>query len=110
MYYSRALITLLLSLMLLGCNDEKTPAELSSGEELYNYYCKDCHATKGPGPYMENYSRDKAMKPYKVILMIKYGYNQEKHSMPIFNQLSEQQADAIARYVVGLQVTQLLNK
>lgn len=110
MYFFRAFIPLLLSLMLLGCNDEKTPAELSSGEELYNYYCKDCHATKGPGPYMENYSRDKAMKPYKVILMIKYGYNQEKHSMPTFDQLSEQQADAIARYVVGLQITQLLNK
>jgi mono/diheme cytochrome c family protein len=107
----KTLSLLTLSLSLYGCFDEKAPEQLTSGQELYDYYCKNCHATKGPGANMEYYSREKAMKPYKVILMIKYGYNQEKHSMPTFNQLSEKQADAIARHVVDLQIAaQLQNK
>ncbi|WP_286236774.1 c-type cytochrome [Neptuniibacter halophilus] len=96
-------LTLLGSLLLTGCFDED-PAQLSSGEDLYAYYCKNCHQQEGAGAYLENLSNQTHMEHYKIILMIKYGYNQDKHPMPVFNQLSEAQADAVARYVVGIQL------
>lgn len=106
---SLALLTIS-ALALTGCERELSPQEMTSGEDLYTYYCKDCHAKNGFGAYMENYAGSKPMEAYKIILMIKYGYSKGKHSMPVFSQLSEQQADAVAQYVVKLQHARLSAK
>lgn len=97
----------LVGLLLVGCNDnDSDPSKMTSGEALYNYYCKSCHAKEtGPGASMEK-QQGKATEPYKIILMIKYGYDKEKHGMFEFNQLSEAQADAVARYTFLLQRAQ----
>lgn len=50
---------------------------------------------------MEHYADRKPIKPYKIILMIKFGYDQG-HAMPVFEQLSERQAGAVATYVHDL--------
>lgn len=100
-----ALILTLSCLLISGCEQELTPDRMTSGEDLYNYYCMNCHEQHGPGAHMERYADKEPMKPYKIILMIKFGYNQDKHSMPVFDQLSEEQADAIARHVIYLQTS-----
>ena len=78
---------------------------MTSGEALYNYYCKTCHAENGPGAYMEK-QQGEPTEPYKIVLMIKYGYDKEKHGMFSFSQLSENQADKLARYTFLLQRAQ----
>lgn len=94
----------LLSFLLGGCGEEEIPpAKMTSGKDLYNYYCKNCHEQRGPGASMEKASDKEPMKPYKIVLMIKYGYEKDKHGMSVFDQLSEKQADAVARYAVELQ-------
>lgn len=105
MRFFTLLLTLCGSLLLTGCDREIPPERMKSGEDLYNYYCKTCHENRGPGAHMEYLADQEPMKPYKIILMIKYGYNQDKHSMPVFDQLSEEQADAVARHVVMLQMS-----
>jgi len=103
----RSLITLLSSLALLtllsGCEEEAiTPDKMKSGAELYDYYCKTCHEKKGPGARMEHLAGKKPMKPYKVILLIKYGYN-ARHNMPAFKDFSDEKAAMLAQYVVQMQ-------
>lgn len=93
----------ILSLSILtGCQEEAiTPDKMKSGQELYVYYCKGCHEKKGLGPFMEHRT-GKPMKPYKVILMVKYGYS-SSHQMPIFKQFNDKQTAMVAQYVVNLQ-------
>ncbi|WP_415899262.1 c-type cytochrome [Neptuniibacter sp. QD48_11] len=98
------------ALLLSGCDREIPPERMKSGEDLYGYYCKECHTKHGPGAYMEKFAGKEPMEAYKIILMIKYGYNKEKHSMPVFDQLSEKQADAVAQYVVKLQHSHMTAK
>ena len=100
-------VLLLMATLISGCNEEIPPERMKSGADLYNYYCKNCHMLKGPGAEMEHYSGDQAMKPYKVMLLIKFGSNTTKHSMPQFTQLSDEQAGAVADYTVSLQQMQL---
>lgn len=107
MPYIKASVLLLLSVFLLGCDREIPPERMTSGEDLYNYYCKDCHMRKGPGAYMEHYSGNTPMKPYKILLLIKYDYHSGQHSMPPFKQISDKQADALAQYTIDLQTAKL---
>lgn len=91
--------------LLTGCTDKEeeiTPNKMKTGKELYIYYCRDCHAKKGPGAYMESFSNRKPMRSYKVILMVKYGYS-STHQMPIFSQFNDKQTAMVAQYVVNLQ-------
>lgn len=103
----RSLIKLLTAVVLLtaltGCEDEAiTPDKMKTGAELYEYYCKACHEKQGPGAMMERYASKEPMTVHKVILLIKYGYN-ARHNMPAFKEFSDEQADMLATYVVGLQ-------
>lgn len=88
--------------ILAGCGADD-PVRMKKGDELYSYYCKDCHLKSGIGAFYENLPKErKKMQDYEIILMIKHGYS-PGHQMPIFTQLSDEQADALARYVVEIQ-------
>lgn len=103
MHLSQRASTLILTTILLsGCDGETTPENMQSGEELYNYYCKNCHELKGPGANMERYTGEKNLKPYKVMLMIKFNKASPKHGMTTFTQLSDNQAEAVSEYMVNL--------
>lgn len=95
-----ALIVTCLALALTGCEKKFDPARLKDGKSLYEYYCISCHTNRNLGPYLENVPvTDKSLKDYEIMLIIKYGYNSD-HSMPTFNNLSAEQAEAIASYLV----------
>lgn len=92
----------LLSILIAGCN-EKNPLDLTQGDELYRYYCAQCHIKNGIGAMYEHLPENrKKMASYEIVLMIKHGYSMG-HQMPIFDQLSDEQADTIAEYVVAIQ-------
>lgn len=84
---------------LAGCG-ETPPEKMTSGKELYNYYCKECHDSEKAKFQIYN----EKLKPYQVVLMIKYGYKKNNHGMMVFSQLSEKQADAVASYFIKLQM------
>ncbi|WP_372834749.1 cytochrome c [Pontibacterium sp.] len=95
-----ALIVACLSLATTGCEKKFDPTRLKDGKSLYDYYCISCHQNQGLGPYLENLPiTDKSLKDYEIMLVIKYGYNSE-HSMPTFDNLSADQAEAVASYMV----------
>lgn len=87
----------------LSACSEKDPLKLQQGDELYRYYCMQCHIKNGVGARYENLPTNrKKMASYEIVLMIKHGYDMG-HNMPFFDQLSDEQADAIAEYVVTIQ-------
>lgn len=91
---------ILASIVLSGCG-EPSPQSLKHGDELYAYYCKSCHAQKGMGPFLERLPLTSAsLKRHEVVLMIKHGYPQGHSDMPVFSQLSLEQADAIAEFIL----------
>ncbi|MBR9829206.1 MAG: cytochrome c [Oceanospirillales bacterium] len=87
-------------LSLSACS-EPSPEQLSRGDELYAYYCQNCHQQQGLGPLLEQLPlTPRSLKRHEIILMIKHGYSQGHGSMPVFPQLSDTQADAIAHYIL----------
>lgn len=69
-----------------------------------------CHIKNGVGAMYEHLPANrKKMASYEIVLMIKHGYSMG-HQMPVFTQLSEEQADAIAEYVVKIQKTPRNNR
>ncbi len=95
-------LAITLAFILNGCGADD-PARMKKGDELYSYYCKDCHLKSGLGAFYENLPKERTkMQDYEIVLMIKHGYS-SGHQMPVFTQLSDEQADALARYVVEIQ-------
>ncbi|MDI3323004.1 cytochrome c [Pontibacterium granulatum] len=95
-----ALLVACLSLAITGCEQKFDPARLKKGDELYEYYCIGCHTNRGLGPYLENLPiTENSLKDYQIMLMIKYGYY-DSHSMPTFDNLSAEQAEAVSSYTV----------
>ena len=104
MLWKSSYLIIFISLLLSACSSEKDPRLLRKGDELYAYYCKECHARVGLGAYYEQLPNDRPrLQSYQVVLMIKYGYDIDGHRMPEFTHLSDEQADALAEYVVAIQ-------
>ncbi|GAA0791413.1 c-type cytochrome [Marinobacterium sediminicola] len=96
----RLLLLPLTGLILSGCSDP-SPQQLKKGDELYSYYCRNCHEVKGLGPFLEQLPLTaSSLKQHEVVLMIKHGYPQGHEAMPVFTQLSHEQADAVARFIL----------
>lgn len=94
------LLATLTTLLLAGCS-QPTPDRLKRGDELYAYYCRSCHEQQGMGAYLEKLPLTPAsLKLHEVVLMIKHGYPQGHRRMPVFPQLSDTQAEAVARFIL----------
>ncbi len=107
---SRRLLPVLLGLSLGGCG-ETPPERLKAGDALYAYYCQSCHERSGLGPLLEQLPMTPAsLQHHEVMLMIKHGYPQGHRSMPVFPQLSDQQADALAGYILQQRKRQAANQ
>ncbi|WP_027858868.1 c-type cytochrome [Marinobacterium jannaschii] len=96
--------SLIFSLALIAGCGEKSPQYMFSGDELYGYYCLECHQSRGPGARLEN--RDHSQPPleaHELFVLIKYGYHQRHKNLPSFPELSPRQTDRLAEYVLQLQ-------
>lgn len=97
-----ALIT---ALLLAGCGDPP-PERMKRGDQLYTYYCQNCHQQENLGPFMEQIPvTEHSLQQHEIVLMIKHGYKQGHQHVPTFSQLSDQQADALATFVIETRQT-----
>lgn len=96
----------LLTFVLAGCTDDQDKlANLRSGDELYTYYCADCHAKRGPGAKFENRNKNRrALAEYQILLLMEMGDPKRHAGMPTFPQLEPAQKGKIARHIVQLQL------
>jgi len=93
-------LVLITSLLLTGCGDPP-PERMKKGDQLYSYYCLNCHEQSGLGPFLQQLPlRERSLQRHEIVLMIKHGYDQGHTHMPTFRQLSDQQADALAAFVI----------
>jgi len=98
------------ALLLSGCGDPP-PERMKRGDRLYAYYCQECHQRSGLGPMLEQLPlTESSMKYHEIILMIKHGYIQGHTQMPTFQQLSDQQADALASFLMEQRLQQARNR
>lgn len=97
------LSTLTTCLLLAACGP-RDPARMKSGEELYDYYCRSCHAEHNLGPQLELLPSDRAqLKPHELVLMMLHDYTRPSQHPDIrLPQLSPEQADAVAQYAYSL--------
>lgn len=96
-------VFLLLTLLLLsGCDREPSPAKMTRGDQLYAYYCQECHTYRGLGAELQNLPAGVSqLQVHDVVLIIKHGY-QFGHPMGHFPNLSNEQAVTVAEYAVEL--------
>jgi mono/diheme cytochrome c family protein len=95
------LIFLLLGTSLLGaCEKEPAPPHVKTGEQLYNYYCAECHQGSGDGTFLKGVPPVRYTNlTYRELAHLILGHSRADSSrMPEF-EISKQQADAIAIYV-----------
>ena len=96
------LITALTASLLSGCFNNE-PTDSLDGEELYSYYCKQCHKKDGSGDPIAGFPANKRTQllEEQVILLIRKG-DPARPAMPVFPQLSEEQAAAVVDYLFSL--------
>lgn len=92
-----------LAFWMTGCSNDD-PRRMTSGEDLYNYYCQSCHEKRGPGAHFERHHTQPPLEAHQVLLLFRYGYRSgdEAHQMPQFDMLSEKQTTALTEHVVAL--------
>lgn len=94
-------LVLLLGPSLTAC-DRSNPATLQQGDELYDYYCASCHEERGLGRQLEHLPpQQRSMQAHEIVLMVTRGYTGQ-HPEFTLAELSDSQADALARYTYSL--------
>lgn len=95
----RILMTVFLSIALLGCGEEKLP-ENANGKELFVHYCSSCHEKDGGGNFIKGIPANAAseMSASDIMLLIRKG-KKDKPGMPVFENMSRKDALLISSYV-----------
>lgn len=89
------------TLALTGCNDS-TPNDKADGKALFAHYCENCHGQTGNGKFLQGIPANArtAFTRQEVINLVLYGRD-DKPAMPSFRkQLSPQQAQKVADYLL----------
>ncbi|WP_168926827.1 c-type cytochrome [Nitrincola schmidtii] len=85
-----------------GCDREPSPKNMTRGDQLYAYYCQECHTYQGLGAQLQNLPPGvNQLQVHDVVLIIKHGA-QLGHPMGRFPGLSDQQAFTVAEYAVAM--------
>lgn len=97
------LLPILLSFALLSGCFSNEPTDSLDGEELYSYYCQQCHKKDGSGDQLAGFPANKRtqLQEEQVVLLIRNG-DPARPAMPTFPQLSEEQASAVVDYLFSL--------
>lgn len=85
-----------------GCDREISPKNMTRGDQLYAYYCQECHTYEGLGAQLQNLPPGvNQLQVNDVVLIIKHGA-QLGHPMGRFPDLTDQQALTVAEYAVAM--------
>ncbi|WP_160142042.1 c-type cytochrome [Nitrincola tapanii] len=104
--YRSILMLLILSGLLSACSREPSPEKMQRGDQLYGYYCRECHLHRGIGAEFEHLPVGVSqLQVHDLVLIIKHGY-QLGHPMGHFPNLSHEQALTVAEYAVALRQQQ----
>jgi len=100
----RPVICIFACLLLTGCLSSD-PKNSTDGEELYSFHCQKCHKKDGSGDPIAGFPANKRtqLQEQQVIMLIRQG-DPSRPDMPVFSDLSEQQAAAIVDYLFSLKL------
>lgn len=100
MYHGLVLATVLVTLS--GCDSELSPKNMTQGDQLYAYYCQECHTYQGLGAQLQNLPPGVSqLQVHDVVLIIKHGA-ELGHPMGKFPDLTDEQAFTVAEYAVAM--------
>jgi len=100
--------SLLLGAMIVGCltgcsQDQHDHPNLTTGEQLFNYHCTECHGVQGTGKLFDgipaNILTNKS--PRQIALYITTDTGQERE-MPVFTNMPIDEAKAITDHLLTL--------
>lgn len=95
------LVAALLLPALSACGPQD-PRQLKRGDELYDYYCRECHRHSTVGARLEGIPPGvQGPQAHELVLMIRHGHALD-HPPVHLPQLTPEQADAIAGYIETL--------
>lgn len=96
------LIPIVTLLFISGCDSEVSPKNMTRGDQLYAYYCQECHTYNGLGSELQNLPPGvNQLQVHDVVLVIKHGA-QLGHPMGTFPDLTDEQAFTVAEYAVAM--------
>jgi len=115
------LLSAMVALSVFGCSqDQHDHPNLTTGEELFNYHCADCHGVQGTGSLFDgmpaNILTQKSPEEISTYITTETGHERE---MPVFKTMPAEEAKAITDHLFtlknsfeknGSQIKQLLIK
>ncbi len=89
--------------MLVACGDDEAASRLTSGKELFAHFCAPCHRETGDGSFLRGVPpiKDSGLSYRELVDHIKGQERREDTRMPVFDNLTREQAEAIAVYLRG---------
>jgi mono/diheme cytochrome c family protein len=90
-----------------GCSrDQHDHPNLTTGEQLFNFHCAECHGVRGTGKLFDgipaNILSKKSPEEITTYITTETGYIRE---MPVFSTMPADEAKAITDHLIALQTT-----
>jgi len=98
------LLSAMVALSVLGCSrDQHEHQNLTSGEQLFNYHCAECHGVKGTGKLFDGMPANILTQktPREIINYITTESGHERE-MPVFSTMPIDEAKAITDHLFTL--------
>ena len=104
---SLLLLGAMMAVCLTGCSrDQHDHPKLTTGEQLFNYHCAECHGMQGTGKLFDgipaNILSKKSPEEISRYITTETGYIRE---MPVFSTMPADEAKAITDHLFTLQKT-----
>lgn len=99
------LIMAMMILSVFGCSrDQHNHPTLTTGEQLFNYHCGECHGVQGSGSLFDGIPANilTQKRPHEIITYITTETGQER-KMPVFSTMPAAEAKAITDHLLTLQ-------
>jgi uncharacterized membrane protein len=87
-----------------GCSDEQhNHPDLTTGQQLYNHHCAECHSEDGTGILFESLPANilTQKSPQEIITYITTDSNHQR-LMPVFNAMPSEEAELITNHLMKL--------
>jgi len=100
----RRITLVLMATVLSGCDkDIHNHPELVTGKQLFGYHCASCHTDTGKGNFLKGVppNRNTSLTDWEIAHKIRIEKNDER-KMPLYPNMSHQEAEMIANYVKEL--------